>query len=247
MNGYNNNPAVPFIDFEAAGLVVFRNFEKLRDDVMLSAAVAHGYFRTAKIGRTKGAIYKPVPGHIEVSTAVHSIMENKAHPLHARVKALGQLAAGEYLKYKLPTEYIGASLTLRTTTDGSYETKHQADKNVDLPAMEHFKFMHEEIQSWGLFSEYGRIVLFSNEHHSYTPIHRDYGLQDEFIWISITPKKFFVFNEATEEKTYSPGRAVTFNNSDFHGSSPSTRAGLSLRVDGIFNERVRSKLKELTT
>lgn len=247
MNGYNNNPSIPFIDFEASGLVVFRDFEKLRDDVMFGAAKAHDHFLTAKIGSSPGAILAPAPGHFELLTAARFIYARPEHALHARVKELGIGLACEYLKYKLPTQYIGRSLTLRNSPDSVYETKHLEAETKDRPVMAHFPWMHDEIRSWDLFEQYGRVLLFSNEHHSFTPIHRDYGKQDEFIWISITPKRFFVYDEIKKERRYVTGRAVTFNNSDFHGSSPASRADLSLRVDGVFNERVRSKLKELTT
>ena len=52
-----------------------------------------------------------------------------------------------------------------------------------------------------------------------------------------------MYDEKTQEKHFvGNARAVTFNNSDYHGSDPSDRLVVSLRVDGVFTEETRNKI-----
>lgn len=247
MKGYNCNPNFPVIDLEASGILVFRDFEKLRERSILGSAMSHASFLTAKIGQHV-TVWQPEDGHIELMSLCRRILADQTHQDHKMVKLLGAKVGCEYLKYKYQTLYIGSSLSIRNTPDGAYDKKHLFSETVNTPCAVNFSWIKDEIESWGVFEQYGRIIMFANEHHSYTPIHRDWDQQDEFVWIGITDtKKFFVFNEETGEKHYVTGRANTFSNADYHGSDPSSCAGLSLRVDGVFTKETRDKLRELTS
>lgn len=245
MRGYNDNPAFPYIDLEKEGLLVFTNFESLRDHCFLGAALARQYFLCSYIGNYDH-VWKPPAEFIELRSAFFEAHGDPAHPDHEVAKQ-GMKIYAEYAKLKYPALYIGRSLTIRGTPNASYEHKGLAKATVNFPAAAHFPQLVQEIGRWNIFSEVGRIVFFSNEHNSFTPIHQDWGKQDEFVWIALSSdKKFFIFDEQKEEKRYLTGRAVTFNNADYHGSDPSPRAVISLRVDGVFKPEVRERLKLLT-
>ena len=246
MNGYNNNPRVPVIDLEAAGLLVFRDFEQLKERAFVGAALSRGHFLTAKIGQHV-TVWQPEEGHIELMTLYRQIISDPKHESHKMLRALGVKAGGEYLKWKYPTLYIGSSLSIRNTPDGNYNDKHLYEKTINMPCATNFSWLKDEVESWGIFEQFGRVILFANDHHSYTPIHRDWDKQDEFVWIGHSDNKhFFVYDEQTGTKHYVTGRANTFSNADYHGSDPSTRAGISLRVDGVFTTHVRDTLRDLT-
>jgi hypothetical protein len=241
MKGYSNS-GIPYIDMEAIGAFVFSDFEKFREQCLIGAAKARKHFLTGKIGTQQTCLD---PSMVELLTLYRHIVKTPYHPDYEVVKDLGYISGCEYLVLKYPTAYIGTSCSIRNTPHGTYEDKHQYASCIDLPALESFPHILEEIRSWNIFDDFGRILLFKNEHHSYTPIHKDYHLQDEFVWIGLSPEKnFFVYNASTQEKHFLNVRAGTFNNSDYHGSDGSNCATISLRVDGVFNERTRKLIKD---
>lgn len=242
MKGYNNS-GLPFVDLEASGILVFRDLESFKDRMILGAAQSYNFFMTGKIGGTE-SVWKP--NGVELVSLYRLILADRTHEEHHKVTSLGFVRGCEYLKMKYPTIYIGSSFSISNTKDGGYEHKNKAKYCVDRPGSANFKFLKDEIQSLNVFEEFGRIVLFKNDHHSYTPIHYDWAHQDEFVWIPLSRKSFFVFDEALEKKYHVTGSACTFNNSDYHGSDSSPFCSLSLRVDGVFTPGVRSRLAELT-
>jgi hypothetical protein len=243
MKGYNNS-SIPFVDLEKAGAIVFNDFDSFIDKMIFAIAKSRPHFVTAFIG-TQHTMFDQT--QTELLSFYKNVLQSPQHPDFKTLTQLDPYQGMEYLNLKYPCAYIGASCSIRNTSSGAYNGKERWENCVDKPVIENFPFIVDEIKSWGLFEEFGRIVLFRNEHHSFTPIHRDYHLQDEFIWISLSKndKKFFVYDEKNNIKHYfGNARAVTFNNSDFHGSDPSNRLVISLRVDGIFTEDTRQKIKK---
>lgn len=241
MNGYNNT-GVPIVDLEKAGAIVFSDFEVFVDRMLLATAKSRAHFLTAYIGSQQTTFDQ---NQTELLSLYRKVIQTPFHPDYETMMKLGPIQGMEYLNMKYPCAYIGASCSIRNTPTGVYEGKERWANCVDRPVIENFPFLVDEIKSWGLFEEFGRIVMFRNEHHSFTPIHKDYHLQDEFVWISLSKndKKFFVYDEKTQEKHFvGNARAVTFNNSDYHGSDPSDRLVVSLRVDGVFTEETRNKI-----
>jgi len=240
MEGYNNTK-IPFVDLEEAGLVVFSSYEKLKDDLLVGVAKSRDKFFTGAFSGENTVLHRL--GAPDLVGLCQYITNNPSHPDHKVVTELGFKNALEFLKFKYRTIYVGTSYHIQSHDRYFGYGDAQAVKKRD--GSENFDFIWAEIRSWNLFSEVGRMVFFMNEHASFTPIHSDGKAQTDFVWIPLTPKKFFVFDEDTKEKHYVTGRISTFNGTDFHGSDPSNFAQLSLRIDGVFKPEVTSRLAEL--
>jgi len=243
MKGYNNS-GTPFVDLEGAGLVAFSDYEKLIRNLLIGTAKARGKFVVSTIGG--GAPDKILTRNgAELQTLLRFIASNPNHEDHELLHELGGAAALEYVKLKYRTVYIGSSLSIQNDERSAYENKSDYRLMQKREGSEHFEFLIPEIESWNLFEGIGRITLFLNEHSSFTPIHYDWGKQDDFVWMPVTPKKFFVYDKSTKTKHFVTGRATTFNNSDYHGSDPSPFAALSLRIDGVFRPEARARLAQI--
>jgi hypothetical protein len=115
---------------------------------------------------------------------------------------------------------------------------------VNTPASKNFKFLFKWIEDQNCFDEYGRVLFFISLPGQSGMIHRDNVgvefIQDSYLWItgSRFPKSIFLYDEENKKKIYAEGRAVFFNNQNYHGTeNNNTGAAWSLRIDGIFNER----------
>jgi hypothetical protein len=99
-----------------------------------------------------------------------------------------------------------------------------------------------------VFEKYGRVIFFIHEHDCELLVHRDGTAyrphNNEFIWINpLGAKSFFVYDEDTGDKHHVPCRAAFFNDLDMHGGDPKPHMTWTLRVDGIFTEEFKKKLK----
>jgi len=142
----------------------------------------------------------------------------------------------------LPIRQLRTSLLQKKAVgnSGKFHLKHLASETEDTPAREHYEFLMQWITKQNVFEEIGRVQFFINTDGHGTPIHRDYAdysRRDQFIWIRFFDnKKFFVYDSDTKEKHYVKGRIATFNNYQWHGSDPGPGMGVSLRIDGKFNQ-----------
>lgn len=99
-----------------------------------------------------------------------------------------------------------------------------------------------------VFKEYGRILFFLHEHDCKLPLHRD-GVSsvphnNEFIWLNPTGiKKFYVYDEDTDQRHDVNSPAVFFNDLDMHGGDTNECMTWSLRIDGVFADEFKQKLK----
>lgn len=99
-----------------------------------------------------------------------------------------------------------------------------------------------------VFTGIGRTMFFLHEHDCQLLIHRDGTAyrphKNEFLWINPTESKsFFIYNEDTKEKHYVKSKSAFFNDLDMHGGDPNPTMTWTLRIDGIFTENFRKKLK----
>ena len=153
---------------------------------------------------------------------------------------------GNYIVFEQNIAAGTFSLGLRYCLD--YDTKHHATECVALPEDKQFAVFYEWLDRQDIFSEYGRVTLFINYTGVHTAVHTDYmdtsqPNQDEFVWINFSPdnKKFYLVDNKTNEKIYSPGYCSWFNTSNYHGSEPVEQACYSLRVDGLFSDTFRQR------
>lgn len=92
-----------------------------------------------------------------------------------------------------------------------------------------------------------RIDLLGVDPHQYPIIHRDPwdDVSPALEFIHITPRgdrRVFVYDADEDEKHYLPPVAATFNNYDYHGADPLPHFSYSLRVEGRFDDALRSAL-----
>lgn len=104
----------------------------------------------------------------------------------------------------------------------------------------------------GIVEYTGRVIFFVSSGSSKPFEHRDLDAdtQDytdhniEFIHIRPNTKRgFYVWDPEHKRKHYINSHACFFNDQDWHGGEASKKTTYSLRIDGIFTETFRKKLK----
>jgi hypothetical protein len=132
----------------------------------------------------------------------------------------------------------------------AYLNKHDENFFTWTESIKHFPQLMQWINSElpKVFDSYGRILFFIHDHDCKLLIHRD-GFtyrqhKNEFIWINptTTKKKFFIYDDKTEERYYVDSPVVFFNDLDMHGGDPCPNMTWSLRIDGIFTQSFKDKL-----
>jgi len=164
------------------------------------------------------------------------------YPFIQDLKDNDQLAS--WLRYQFDIIYGQQSVQIIYPT--SWSTKHLKESCVPTENIKYFKLFFDWLEEQKIFSQFGRVIVFTNEPGVNTPTHYDYkndvSSKDEFIWINLdNRKKFFVYDTETKIKHYLAGQIGTFNNHDYHGAEPSEFATWSLRVDGIFSNSFLEK------
>lgn len=99
------------------------------------------------------------------------------------------------------------------------------------------------------FQATGRIMLMFDKGDTAVAAHRDHvnpNLCHEFIWFRTNlKKKFFVLSHG--EKLYFSSYSGWFDTvNQFHGADPAGELNLSIRVDGIFDDRLRKLIPKPT-
>lgn len=106
----------------------------------------------------------------------------------------------------------------------------------ETPVLKHW------IESWNIFDDIGRIVIFQNSPGVPVGIHRDaaYGLNAiHNVSIQFTKNRpTFIYDEKTKEKIYHRTRAYCFNVTDCHGVDATDDNVYTIRIDGIFKPDV---------
>ncbi len=100
------------------------------------------------------------------------------------------------------------------------------------------------------FSQIGRCNIMGLRAHDYGTVHRDghpeeQSRPDEFITLCPAQNKtLFLYDRQSREKTRVSGRAYWFNDFDDHGVEADPHFRYSIRVDGVFREDFRQRVRE---
>jgi hypothetical protein len=179
------------------------------------------------------------------------------HPIKIQGESLGGLNGNrdqfiQYLKLVLGA-YDSYQFIFLKTEDGGWESRF--DEKAWTPDIEYFpnlKIWLENLVTSNIFTHLGRIIFFKQEHDTVPGIHRDLyqGTDEDYPphrneFIHITPdenKGMLLWDSETKKNLYLTSRASWWNDSDWHGASPSPVQTYSLRIDGKFTEEFRKKL-----
>lgn len=178
---------------------------------------------------------------IELGDFAKNIQADEQHPDHDMLKQIGSLPRFyAWCKYMYPVVGLNQAMYIRAIKKDSYGQKHLHDSCYDTPVAAEFGFLFDWIKEQNIFDQYGRVVMFINEPGVSTVLHRDYpnptSHRNEFIWINLgSAKRFYVYDDAADEKHYIDSRVVYFDNANWHGSDPSQYASWSLRIDGVYS------------
>jgi len=101
------------------------------------------------------------------------------------------------------------------------------------------------------FKATGRILIIYDEGGREVPAHRDHERVDicnEFIWLRTNLNKpFYLLNERTGNKAYVKSYSAWFDTvNQFHGCDAANGLNFSIRVDGVFTEKFRSRIPKPT-
>ncbi len=100
------------------------------------------------------------------------------------------------------------------------------------------------------FTQIGRANVMGLEANDHGTLHRDGDpsertLPDHFVTLCpANDKGLYLWDEGAREKTYVRGRAVWFNDVDYHGVDAAPHFRYSLRVDGIFQGDFLARARE---
>ena len=112
-----------------------------------------------------------------------------------------------------------------------------------------------QLKQNGTFKEIGKVTIFVVDHNGVAVEHVDHNgvkfesvkpldAHQEFIWLCPKgDKTFYIRDYDTKQKTYVAAKAVWFNSYDKHGSEPSNIMTWSLRLDGVFTEDFKTRMK----
>ena len=97
------------------------------------------------------------------------------------------------------------------------------------------------------FKATGRMLIMYDDTYRPVPAHRDHTETEmchDFIWFRTNLKKpFYMLNHRTNEKKYVESYSAWFDTvNQFHGSDPLEGLSFSMRVDGIFTDKFRSRI-----
>lgn len=191
----------------------------------------------------------------ELSAALKRIAGDNTAPGHAEVHEY--LATGKpsyaltFLKLITDAQGIGYNMFIKQPTTQHYADKHLASKNKEGPFYENFKFFMDWVDEQKIFSEVGRTLIFYNDQDQKCITHRDHSPinkvtdPDEFIWINMfmDRKAFFVEDKDANKKYYINSQVAWFDTANWHGSDSSAYSAFSIRVDGIFTDAFKKKIK----
>lgn len=129
-------------------------------------------------------------------------------------------------------------------TPYDYLDLNRPDLWIPTAAAQEFKPLMDFIATLP-FAATGRIlIIYDNAGHS-VPAHRDHtdiNLRHDFIWMRTNfDKQFYVLNPQSGEKLYIKSHSAWFDTvNQFHGADGSGTLSFSIRVDGVFDEDLRS-------
>jgi len=137
-------------------------------------------------------------------------------------------------------------LAVNTSPAANYFDLDKAEVWAPSEHAEHFPEVMEFVRTLP-FKSIGRIlIMYDFNGRAVTP-HRDHDkteLSHEFIWFRPTlTKPFFIMNHSTGERQYVKSYSAWFDTvNQFHGADATDGFSISLRVDGKFNDELRSRI-----
>lgn len=147
----------------------------------------------------------------------------------------------------IKSKLLGKMILLSESRTKLYKDIQSGDKRVHTKQYENFKpFLDPWLKSLP-FKEYGRVIFFITFANREAAAHRDLEStyyvppRNEFIWIPLTQKKFYILT-SENEKVYPEDKIIWFNSTDYHGVDPLPHEQISLRIDGIFTDEFRKEI-----
>jgi hypothetical protein len=179
------------------------------------------------------------PSELEPSDALQ-FGEEKEHSLSFRQMLFLKFRYGVYFPWKVFYEMIPNKYWDQKSSSAGKSFKRQAralfPKTVKL--VESLPFV-----------QVGRCNIMGVEAHDHGTIHKDGEHRekpeaDHFIALCpVKNKRLFLWDEETQTKTFVPGHAYWFNDSDYHGVAADPFFRYSVRVDGVFDPEFLDELR----
>ena len=97
------------------------------------------------------------------------------------------------------------------------------------------------------FKATGRMLILYDESGRAVSAHRDHDSSElchEFIWMRTNfSKPFYMLNPETDEKLYVASHSAWFDSvNQYHGADASGGLSFSIRIDGVFSDKFRSRI-----
>lgn len=152
-----------------------------------------------------------------------------------------------FLKYYEKAHYSVGGVFLKF--HNGYMNKDRDEGAVWTPNAQHFPNLVKYLHTLP-FTEFGRVFIFTLDHYSVLTEHRDSmydGLRDdvpEFLWFTIDKNAMrFYIKDNDDQKHYIESTCAWFNDNDRHSSDGVIDATFCLRIDGIFTDEFREKVR----
>lgn len=171
---------------------------------------------------------------------------------------MGFDARQRYFLLKYNAGFLGNSV--RVINAPNYLLKHDPSACQLSPDAHRFTDFLKWIDDQDLFVMYGRVVVFITPPGIVHPAHHDYSFLgegaslnrvDEFIWMRTNLSKQFGLYDNSSPRNFKPINSYTawFNNDQYHGGppTPADEWSFSIRIDGIFSDRIRKGIDEIRT
>lgn len=139
----------------------------------------------------------------------------------------------------------GCAFTIRSPAN--FGKKHIAELCVDRSFQKEFPILMEFARNLPM-KHIGRIVIFVAKPGEPGIVHSDFfdsnqPCDAEFIWFRTNmDKRFFIIDDATEERHYLEGNTALFNTADYHGTEVAEKLAFSIRVDGYLSDWVKQQI-----
>lgn len=193
-----------------------------------------------------GDYYASLDDQIDVERLISLDEAIKARIKHIRRNAeapTGLFSAGERLDPAVPTRSGTQTINLRRQISGGYDRIHDAACWVDSDSAAEFPELMEFVKSLPLIS-FGRCFIIFDYDGITEPPHRDHGdprVRQEFVWFRPNKaKRFYIYDRKRKTRHFVDSYSAWFDTRHYHGTDPSDGLSISIRVDGVFTDAMRS-------
>lgn len=245
--------------FELEHLIDLKTFDDIQLDILKGMALSkkltiRGQFRNPIVDEQRSYVFD------KVKPMFHAYEEFMALPDSDPVKQIGlsireqdNHAFVEFMKFA-----YGAHdhYTVYNFWDGVPGWKADPKKRPPNEIAEYFPSLLTWIESLitaGIFTHVGRAYIVSVDSFGISFEHRDNqadpqsDTDSEFIHVRLNTKRpFYVYNAETKERFYIESRVGWWNDKDTHGGDPIAEPAYAVRIDGVFTEEFRNKIKNET-